>query len=193
MPLETEQAKHDLRHIMGHYATGASIVTATLDGQPTGMAVNSLTSVSLEPPLILFCPDKKSETWPIIRDAGSFVVNILAHGQDHICRTFAKKGVDRFAEIGYRETPNGHPVLNDTLAYLECEIEAIHDAGDHYVTIGRVLGLGVGEAARPLVFYRGAFHELGGDDLVAAVPPAAASGGASGRAARAEAAEERRT
>jgi 3-hydroxy-9,10-secoandrosta-1,3,5(10)-triene-9,17-dione monooxygenase reductase component len=152
--------KQELRHIMGHYATGASIVTAMWEGQPHGLAVNSLTSVSLEPPLILFCPAKQSETWPAIRDAGHFVVNILAHGQEYLCRTFAKKDVDRFADIGYHESPSGSPVLNDVLAYLECRIEQIYDAGDHFVTLGRVLDLGVAGDAPPLVFYRGDFHGL---------------------------------
>jgi 3-hydroxy-9,10-secoandrosta-1,3,5(10)-triene-9,17-dione monooxygenase reductase component len=189
---DTEQAKHDLRHIMGHYATGASIVTAMWHGEPQGMAVNSLTSVSLDPPLILFCPDKRSETWPAIRDAGHFVVNILAHDQDHVCRKFAKKGVDRFAEISYWESANGVPVLHDTLAYLECRIEQVHDAGDHYVTIGKVLDLDLGDAARPLVFYRGAFHELSADELAASAQAAGPSAGGPGRAAGAEASEERR-
>jgi 3-hydroxy-9,10-secoandrosta-1,3,5(10)-triene-9,17-dione monooxygenase reductase component len=160
-PVESEK-KHDLRHIMGHYATGASIVTAMWDGEPHGLAVNSLTSVSLDPPLILFCPGKRSETWPAIRNAGRFVVNILADGQDHICRTFSRKDVDRFAEIGWRETPSGAPVLHNVLAYLECEIEQIHDGGDHYVTLGRVVDLGVLDGTPPLVFYRGAFHRLSG-------------------------------
>jgi 3-hydroxy-9,10-secoandrosta-1,3,5(10)-triene-9,17-dione monooxygenase reductase component len=157
--------KHELRHIMGHYATGASIVTAMWEGEPHGLAVNSLTSVSLDPPLILFCPGKRSETWPAIRDAGHFVVNILADGQDHICRTFSRKGIDRFAEIGWRETPTGAPVLHDVLAYLECEIEQIHDGGDHYVTLGRVVDLGVLDGTPPLVFYRGAFHRLSGPEV----------------------------
>jgi len=156
--------KHELRHIMGHYATGASIVTAMWEGEPHGLAVNSLTSVSLEPPLILFCPGKQSETWPAIRNAGRFVVNILADGQDHICRRFSSKGVDRFAEIAWRESASGSPVLHDVLAYLECRIEQIYDGGDHYVTLGRVLDVGVMDGLPPLVFYRGTFHRLSGVD-----------------------------
>jgi 3-hydroxy-9,10-secoandrosta-1,3,5(10)-triene-9,17-dione monooxygenase reductase component len=161
---DRQAKKHDLREIMGHYATGASVVTATWKGRPYGLAVNSLTSVSLEPPLVLFCPDKRSETWPPIRDAGHFVVNILAHDQDALCRTFAKRGVDRFADIGYHESPSGSPVLHDVLAYLECRIEAVHDGGDHFVTIGRVLDLGVVGDLPPLLFYRGGFRQLAGVD-----------------------------
>ena len=161
--------KARLREIMGHYATGASIVTATFDGKPHGLAVNSLTSVSLEPPLILFCPAKSSDTWPAIRDAGHFVVNILAHGQLDMLKKFAKKGADRFADVGYHDSPSGSPVLHDVLAHLECRIEEIYDAGDHYVTLGRVLDLDVSDTGVPLVFYRGGFHEL----AIADAPPEA--------------------
>lgn len=163
--MSSQSKKDELREIMGHYATGATIVTATWDGRPYGLAVNSLTSVSLDPPLILFCPAKASDTWPAIRDAGHFVVNILGRGQDHLCRTFSKKGIDRFAGLAYGYSPSGSPVLNDSVAFLECRIESIHEAGDHFVTLGRVLDLGVTGEAQPLVFYRGAFHDLAGQDV----------------------------
>jgi 3-hydroxy-9,10-secoandrosta-1,3,5(10)-triene-9,17-dione monooxygenase reductase component len=155
-----EVDKHELRRVMGHYATGVSIVTAVSDGVPHGLAVNSLTSVSLEPPLVLFCPSKASETWPAISEAGLFVINILAAGQGELCRRFARKGLDRFGDIAYRTSPNGVPVLADVVGYLECRIEQVHDAGDHYVAIGRVLEMGATSDLPPLVFYRGTFHGL---------------------------------
>lgn len=158
--------KHDLRQIMGHYVTGATVITATLDGQPYGMAVNSFTSVSLEPPLILFCPSKTSDTWPSIERAGHFIVNILGGKQDELCRQFAAKTGDRFAATELLYTASGNPVLVEAVAFLECSIESIHEAGDHFVTIGHVLDLGVQRAGPPLVFYQGGFHQLAASDTL---------------------------
>lgn len=154
--------KDALRYVMGRYATGATIVTASWQGEPHGLAVNSFTSVSLQPPMILFCPGKDSETWPAISNAWYFAVNILAADQDRLCRTFAKKGTDRFANIEYDYSPAGCPVLTDTLAYMECEIGDVREAGDHFVVLGHVLRLGVVEDQAPLVFYEGGFHKLDG-------------------------------
>jgi 3-hydroxy-9,10-secoandrosta-1,3,5(10)-triene-9,17-dione monooxygenase reductase component len=153
--------KDEFRRIMGHYVTGATVVTGTLDGEPHGMAVNSFTSASLDPPLILFCPDKQSETWPQICRSGYFAVNILSSGQDELCRRFARKGVDRFGDTALRYLRSGSPVLRSALAYLDCRIADVHDAGDHFIAVGHVLELGVARGrARPLVFYQGGFHHL---------------------------------
>ncbi len=166
---------------MGRYATGAAIVTATWQGKSHGLAVNSLASVSLDPPLVLFCPDKRSDTWPAIRDARHFGVNILARGQDQLCRQFARKGADRFAGISYRRSARGCPVLAETLAYLECEIDQVVDAGDHFITTARVLDMVAGSSLHPLVFYRGKFHRLEDLDTSATVPLHRASGDESER------------
>lgn len=154
--------KDALRSILGRYATGATIVTASWQGEPHGLAVNSFTSVSLQPPMILFCPGKGSETWPAISNARYFAVNVLAAGQDRLCRKFATKDTDRFADIEYGYSPAGCPVLCNTLAYLECEIGDVHEAGDHFVVLGHVLRLGAAEDQSPLVFYEGGFHKLDG-------------------------------
>jgi 3-hydroxy-9,10-secoandrosta-1,3,5(10)-triene-9,17-dione monooxygenase reductase component len=159
-----EASKEELRQIMGRYATGAAIVTAVHDGLPHGLAVNSLTSVSLDPPLVLFCPAKRSDTWPAIERAGHFAVNILGCGQEHLCRLFARKGTDRFADVAYAHLPSGSPILDDVVAYLECRIETVHDAGDHFITVGRVLELGIKTEVPPLVFYNGGYHELAAAD-----------------------------
>lgn len=155
-----EPSQEELREIMGHYATGAVIVTASLDGVPHGLAVNSLTSVSLEPPLILFCPATSSDTWPAIERAGHFAVNVLAAGQDHLCRLFAKKDADRFAHISYTQCANGSPVFDGIVAHMGCRIEQIYEAGDHFVAIGRVLEVDVKSAQLPLIFHGGGFHTL---------------------------------
>ncbi len=156
--------KEGLREVMGCFATGAAIITAVLDGQPHGMAVNSLTSVSLDPPLILFCPDKGSSTWPAIESAGQFVVNILAHDQEDLCRKFAKKGTDRFRDTAHAESDEGSIVLGDVAAFLECCIEHVYDAGDHVITVARVIGLGMKRDVPPLVFFKGAYHNLAGSE-----------------------------
>jgi flavin reductase (DIM6/NTAB) family NADH-FMN oxidoreductase RutF len=156
--------KDDLRRIMGHYVTGATVVTATLEGHPYGMAVNSFTSVSLEPPLILFCPSRTSETWPLIERAGDFIVNILGQNQDELCRQFAAKRGDRFAATELLYTPNGNPVLAEAVAFLDCRVQDVHETGDHFVTIGHVLDMGVQQPGPPLVFYQGGFHQLVGTE-----------------------------
>lgn len=155
------EAKQVLREVMGHYATGAAIVTSTWQGRPHGLAVNSFTSVSLEPPLVAFCPDKGSETWPAIRDADFFGINILACEQSQLCRQFARKGADRFSGIGYTETSRGCPALPGVLAYIECRLDQVIDAGDHYIAVSNVLEMSVNsEALQPLVFYQGGFRRL---------------------------------
>jgi 3-hydroxy-9,10-secoandrosta-1,3,5(10)-triene-9,17-dione monooxygenase reductase component len=159
---ERPVAKEGLREVMGCFATGAAIVTAVLDGKPHGLAVNSFTSVSLNPPLILFCPDKGSTTWPAIESAGQFVVNILAADQEDLCRKFAKKGADRFDGTAHADSDEGSLILNDVAAFLECCIEDVYDAGDHFITVARVIDLGLKRDVPPLVFYKGGYHNLAG-------------------------------
>jgi 3-hydroxy-9,10-secoandrosta-1,3,5(10)-triene-9,17-dione monooxygenase reductase component len=119
------------------------------------MAANSVTSVSLEPPMVLLCPAKTSTTWPGIRSAGGFCINVMAQHHEQIQRRFAGRDLDRFANVDtldrYME-----PVLGDALAWLECRLEEEHDAGDHTIAVARVLELGVAaEPTDPLVFFRG--------------------------------------
>ena len=150
------------RTVLGHFATGVTVITAIDDGQPVGMAANSFTSVSLDPPLVLFCAAKTSSTWPQIERSGKFAVNILGEHQEDVCRVFAQKGEDRFARTGYRKSLMGSPLLPDVIAYLDCTIHAVHDAGDHVVVIGHVEDLGVGAegVGGPLLFYRGGYAKL---------------------------------
>jgi len=148
------------RTVLGHFATGVTVITAMDGDEPVGMAANSFTSVSLDPPLVLFCAAKSSSTWPRIQAAKQFTVNILSEHQEHLSRAFATKGADRFREIGWRPGVGGAPVLGDVLAYIDCQIEAEHEAGDHVVVIGRVLDLGVAADAGPLLFHKGGYGRL---------------------------------
>jgi flavin reductase (DIM6/NTAB) family NADH-FMN oxidoreductase RutF len=163
---ETEILKPEgasFRSVLGHFATGITVITAMDDGEPVGIAANSFTSVSLDPPLVLFCAAKTSSTWPRIQRAGHFCVNVLDEHQEHVSRLFAQKGVDRFAEIDWSRTARG-PILHDVHAYLDCTIETEHDAGDHVIVVGRVHELGLTADAGPLLFYQGRYGRLLGDD-----------------------------
>ena len=145
------------RQVLGHFATGVTVVTAMHDGAPAGLSVNSFTSVSLEPPLVAFCVTRTSATWPKIRDAGWFCVNILSENQEGVSRVFATRGVDKFRGMGWHPSVSGAPVLAGVLAWIDCTVEAEYEAGDHVLVLGRVRALDVAAEGRPLVFYRGGY------------------------------------
>ena len=145
------------RQVLGHFVTGVTVITAMSDGQPVGLAVNSFTSVSLEPALVAFCAGKSSSTWPSIQAGGRFCVNILAEDQEDVSRVFATSGADKFRGVGWRSSHAGMPVLADVLAWIDCTIDAEHDAGDHVIVVGRVVDLAVERDVRPLVFFRGGY------------------------------------
>jgi 3-hydroxy-9,10-secoandrosta-1,3,5(10)-triene-9,17-dione monooxygenase reductase component len=146
------------RQVLGHFATGVTIVTAVDEGEPVGMTAQSFTSLSLDPPLVLFCPGVTSSTWPRIRNAGTFCVNILGEAQEAMCRTFAMSGADKFHEVVW--TPSDvtkAPVLDDVLAWVDCVTEQELEAGDHIIVVGRVVDLSLEQEGKPLLFYRGGF------------------------------------
>ena len=134
-----------------------TVVTGTAGGQPVGLAVNSFPSVSLEPALVAFCVSKASRTWPQLRVTGGFCVNILSEDQEALSRAFAGRSPDRFQGFGWRPGPSGAPILAGGLAWIDCVVEAEHEAGDHLIVVGRVRELDVGHEGRPLVFYRGGY------------------------------------
>lgn len=144
------------RHVLGHLPTGVAVVTSYRGKEPTGIAVNSVTSVSLVPPMILVCPGKSSTTWPAIRAAGRFCVNVLAHDQRDACLRFARPGCDRFAGLAYHER-DGSPALDDAVAWIDAAIHAEHDAGDHTIVVADVLAVDAVAERAPLVFFRGRY------------------------------------
>ena len=144
------------REVLGHFATGVTVVTALEDGEPVGFTCQAFTSLSIDPPLVALAPAKSSTSWPRIARAGAFCVNILAEDQEAICRDFAVSGGDKFTGVGWHRGASGAPVLGGALAWVECRFVRAHDAGDHELVIGRVLDLGV-VAGRPLVYFRGGF------------------------------------
>lgn len=143
------------RQVLGHFCTGVTVVTSVHEAEPVGFACQSFSSLSLDPPLVLFCPSRSSGAWAKIRAAGHFCVNVLAEEQRAVSTVFGTPGADRFADLAWTRSPNGAPVLDGVLAWVDCEIETVHEAGDHDVVIGRVTELGPHRAGRPLLFYRG--------------------------------------
>ncbi|GGK83622.1 hypothetical protein Sme01_17710 [Sphaerisporangium melleum] len=145
------------RSVLGRFATGVAAVTAVdpADGLPRGLAVNSFTSVSLDPPLVAFCVSNTSTTWPRIRAAELMCVNVLSERQEHVSRRLAARAGDKFAGLSLRTSPGGGPLIDGALAWLECVVEAEHPAGDHSIVVARVLALDAHADHGPLVFFRG--------------------------------------
>lgn len=175
-PAERGVESAALRTAMGHFATGVAVVTAADgEGRPFGTTVNAITSVSLRPPLILACLRHESETLGAIRQSEKLAINLLAAGQGDLAKRFGRRTeAGTWEGVGHR-LADGVPVLDDTLATLECAVHDLADGGDHVIVIGRVVALEhVGDHADPLLFYRGALAEsLPAPRAVPAVPPPA--------------------
>lgn len=147
------------RRVLGHFATGVTVITTIdPDGKPAGMSVGSFTSVSLEPALVGFLPGKNASAWPAIEASGKFCVNVLADDQEHVSRVFSSKAEDRFSGLGWSPTAaTGSPKIDGALAWIDCEVDSISDAGDHYWVMGLVKGLDVAHEGGPLLFFRGGY------------------------------------
>jgi 3-hydroxy-9,10-secoandrosta-1,3,5(10)-triene-9,17-dione monooxygenase reductase component len=149
-----------LREALSRFATGVAFVTAAPDGEPAGLIVNSLTSVSLAPALIAFCPSRSSLTWSRMRRARRFAVNVLAGRHRRFAQRATPPGADRFAGVEWHRGHGGAPLLAGALATLQCEIVAEHPAGDHFIVVGHVDDLRIAPMEDPLVFFCGAFRRL---------------------------------
>jgi 3-hydroxy-9,10-secoandrosta-1,3,5(10)-triene-9,17-dione monooxygenase reductase component len=146
------------RQVLGHFCTGVTVITTVDDGgQPAGFACQAFAALSLDPPLVLFCPSRTSATWPRIARAGHFCVNVLTAGQRELARVFGTAGADKFAGVGWAPCSSGAPVLAGVLTWAGCEVEVVHEAGDHHVVLGRVTELGPVGTQAPLLFYRGRY------------------------------------
>jgi 3-hydroxy-9,10-secoandrosta-1,3,5(10)-triene-9,17-dione monooxygenase reductase component len=146
------------RDALSRFATGVAFVTGAPDGEPAGLIVNSLASVSLEPRLVSFCPSRSSLTWSRIRRAGRFGVNVLGRQHERFVQRVTPAGADRFAGLDWDVGRGGVPLLTDSLASLECEIVAEHPTGDHWIVVGRVDDLRISTIKDPLVFFAGSFR-----------------------------------
>jgi flavin reductase (DIM6/NTAB) family NADH-FMN oxidoreductase RutF len=146
-----------LRSVLGHFMTGVTVVTAAPDGTPVGMTVNSFTSVSLDPPLVLFCASSWSTTGALVVGSGAFAVNILGSDQQAVAERFASSAPGRFAGMRVGTGSTSSPILLDGLAFVECRVRDHFSAGDHVVVIGDVLDAQVLRSGGPLAFFRGCF------------------------------------
>jgi len=159
---EAVAAARRFRDVLGRFASGVTVVTAVSDGQPVGMTCQSFSSVSLDPPLVLFIPARTSRAWPLIHRAGRFCVNFLSDAQAELSNTMASRGVDKFQGVSWQPSEaTGSPLFDGILGYVDCSIHAVHEAGDHYVVIGRVLDLSATDAEGPLLFYQGQYRTTG--------------------------------
>ncbi|MDX5360065.1 MAG: flavin reductase family protein [Alphaproteobacteria bacterium] len=153
----------DFRRALGCFATGVTVITAHPAGSaPVGITANSFSSVSLEPPLVLWCLDKGSERFARFEAADHFAVNMLAADQEHLSSAFASYERDAFPETPTQTWETGAPILTESLASLDCRIETRVDAGDHVVYIGRVLRLETRGDRPPLLYFRGRYGHIKG-------------------------------
>ncbi len=150
----------DFRRVLGHYPTGVTVVATHHEGTTAGLAIGSFFSVSLDPPLIGFCVGKSSTSWKAIEPAGHFVVNVLADDQGDLSGIFAGKSEDKFAGVAWSPGPgHGSPRIEGALAHIDCSLEQVVDAGDHFIVLGRVCALDVSgdPEAGPLLFFKGGY------------------------------------
>lgn len=150
------------RTVLGHFPTGVTIVSGLDGDQPVGFTIGSFTSVSLDPPLVGFLPQKDSDTWRAMSAGGSFCVNVLSRDQADLCWKFAKSGneTERFTDVDWHAGPTGSPVIDRAVAWIDCTVEEVYEMGDHYFVLGRVVALEAdadhdGEGPFPLLFFRG--------------------------------------
>jgi 3-hydroxy-9,10-secoandrosta-1,3,5(10)-triene-9,17-dione monooxygenase reductase component len=150
------------KSVMGHFATGVTIVTALEGDTPVGFTAQSFVSLSIDPPLVAVCPALTSTSWPRIAAADGLCINILGADQEALCRGFATPSDDKFAGVGWRPGPStGAPLIEGSLAWIEGRIEATYPAGDHEIVVIAVDEMGEatteGHPHGPLLFYRAGF------------------------------------
>ena len=160
---EAREAARRFRDVLGTFASGITVITTVSNGEPIGMTCQSFSSVSLDPPLVLFVPARSSRAWPVIQRTGRFCVNVLAADQEHVSAQMATKGVDKFAGIEWTPAAaTGSPVIAGTLAHLDCTIHAVYEGGDHYIVVGKVEHLETRGpetgSTEPLLFFKGRYR-----------------------------------
>jgi flavin reductase (DIM6/NTAB) family NADH-FMN oxidoreductase RutF len=149
------------RQALGSFPTGVAVVTAQpADHHPMGITVNSFTSVSLDPPLVLWCLDRKSDRFNTFTGAPHFTISLLGTAHEDVSSRLAKQGAHSLEGIELLETEIGPPALADALAVFECNNHAVHEGGDHVILVGEVIRFAKREAGAPLVFFRGKYGAL---------------------------------
>lgn len=148
---------------MGCFATGVTVVTTTHDGVLHGMTANAVTSVSLDPMLVLICVDHSADFLEIVTKGRVFTINILSVDQEHVSRVFARKrepDEEEMRGVAYTLGRNGCPIIDGSLAYIECEVYAEYPGGDHTIFLGQAQDMGLLNEAEPLLFYMGRYMRL---------------------------------
>lgn len=159
--LADEPTRAGLKRVFGSFATGVAVIGARgADGEMAGMTVNSLTSVSMEPPLVLFCPSRSLVAFGVYASAEYFSVSILPEECEAVSNYFARSGIGKWKVIPHSVGLYGSPYLDHVLAAMECEVVARHSAGDHLIVLGRVLRLALSAAEDPLIFFRSRYRHL---------------------------------
>jgi 3-hydroxy-9,10-secoandrosta-1,3,5(10)-triene-9,17-dione monooxygenase reductase component len=153
-----DPAPHQVRHVLGHFATGLTVITAATEAGPAGFTCQSFASLSLSPALVSFSPARTSATWPLLRQAGRFTVNVLAADQQHLAAQFARSGTDKFAGVDHSPSPLGNPVLARALAWVDCELQQEYDGGDHTIVVASIRAMSARADAEPLLFYQGGYQ-----------------------------------
>ncbi|MBW9121909.1 flavin reductase family protein [Microbacterium trichothecenolyticum] len=150
------------RDALGSYPSGVTVVAAVVDSEPVGFTCQSFFSVSLDPPLVSISVMRTSTSYPRIRAGARFAINVLAHDQHEISGQFARSGSDKWAGVVWSPTRTGNPIISDTLMWLDCELWAEHEAGDHLIVIGRVLEHSPAErhTRDPLLFFQGRYRHI---------------------------------
>lgn len=151
-----------MRDVLGHFVSGIVVITAAGPDGPLGFTCQSFSSLSLDPPLVLLSTSRSSTTWPRIAATGSFAVNVLGADQQAVSTRFAVSGGDKFTDQSWRPGLLGNPLLDGAIAHVECDIEAVHDGGDHHIVVGRVRALDAPglDSRAPLVYYRSGYRAL---------------------------------
>ncbi|ROT97583.1 flavin reductase [Altererythrobacter sp. FM1] len=151
------------RDVLSAYPTGVCVIAAQgTDGRKHAMVVGTFSSISLDPPLVGFCAAKKSSSWQGIAKVGRFCVSVLGHEQLEYCKRFAASSPDKFAGLSHRSSPGGQPILDDVLAWIDCETEVVHEVGDHVLVVGKVEQLEKEHDTLPLLFFGGKYHKIEG-------------------------------
>jgi 3-hydroxy-9,10-secoandrosta-1,3,5(10)-triene-9,17-dione monooxygenase reductase component len=152
----------DFRTTLGHFASGIVIIAARHEGRPVGLSIQSFASLSLDPPLVSLSVSVSSRTWPAIAETGQFCASILSADQEDLCRRFAVSGADKFAGVPWSPSPRtDSPRVDGALAWVDCGIRSVYQAGDHWLIVADVLDLGRGSpSGPPLLFYQGGFGTL---------------------------------
>ena len=164
MDASTALCADHFRRVLSHFASGVVIVTGVADGDPVGLTCQSFTALSLNPPMVLFCPSKTSTSWPLLATVSYLCVNVLSAGQHGLSDAFARSGSDKFAGVAWSPTPQGAPALGGAAAHIEARIAACHDGGDHHIVTCVVEALSAESDPEPLLYYRSGYRALDSSD-----------------------------